>query len=132
MIAIDTNVLLRLLLDDDAVHARRSRTLVAAMVAANEPIFVNRVVLCETVWTLGRGYRYDRAQIALAIELLLAAPALRLEDGDAVEEALAIFRASAAGFVDALIGVLNRRTGCVTTYTFDSRAAATAEFSLVD
>jgi predicted nucleic-acid-binding protein len=132
LIAIDTNILLRLLLEDDAEQARQSRALVASMAAAHEPIFVNRAVLCETLWTLGRGYRYGRAQIARAIELLIAAPALRLEDADAVEEALTIFRVSGTGFVDTLIGVLNRRAGCATTYTFDRRAAATADFSAVE
>ncbi|MGE3295631.1 MAG: PIN domain-containing protein [Geminicoccaceae bacterium] len=132
MIGVDTNVLLRLLLDDDADQARRARALVAAAAEAHEPVFVNRAVLCETLWVLGRGYRFDRNQIARAVELLLAAPALRLEDHAAVDEALTVFRAGTLGFVDALIGVLNRRAGCATTYTFDRRAAEAGEFTAVE
>jgi predicted nucleic-acid-binding protein len=48
-----------------------------------------------------------------------------------VEEALRIFRATRADFADCLIGVLNRRAGCATTYTFDRRAAETADFAPV-
>lgn len=132
MIAIDSNVLLRLLLDDDADQARRARALVVAAAEAREPAYINRAVLCETLWVLGRGYRHDRSQIARAIELLLAAPAVQLEDGTAVEEALVVFRNGTLGFVDALIGVLNRRAGCSTTYTFDRRAAATTDFTAVE
>lgn len=78
------------------------------------------------------GYRFDRHQIARAVELLLAAPALRLEDHAAVDEALTLFRAGTLGFVEALIGVLNHRAGCRTTYTFDRRAAEAGEFSGVE
>ncbi len=49
----------------------------------------------------------------------------------AVETALDIFSTTRADFADCLIGVLNRRAGCATTYTFDRRAAATAEFTAV-
>ena len=131
MIGVDTNVLLRLLLDDDADQARRARARVAATAEAHRPVFVNRAVLCEALWVLGRGYRFDRDQLARAVELLLAAPALRLEDHAAVDEALTVFRAGTLGFVDALIGVLNRRAGCTTTYPFDRHAAEAGEFTAV-
>ena len=43
-----------------------------------------------------------------------------------------IFRATRADFADCLIGVLNRRAGCATTYPFDRRASATADFTAVE
>lgn len=132
MIGIDTNVLLRVLLDDDAEPASAARHLLSMQAASSQPVFVNRIVLCETIWTLSRGYRYSRAQIRQAVELLLAAPALRLEDEAAIEEALALFSTSRAGFTGALIGAINRRAGCASTYTFDRRAAETGDFSAVD
>ena len=131
MIAIDTNVLLRVLLSDDRAQAGRARQLLSAQASPARPAFVNRIVLCEAVWTLVTGYRYSREQVCEALELLLAAPALRLEDHAAVEEALAVFGHGRLGFTDALIGVLNRRAGCTTTYTSDRRAAASADFSAV-
>lgn len=131
MIAIDTNVLLRVLLNDDRAHASRARQLLSDRASPAHPAFVNRIVLCEAVWTLVTGYRYSRQQVCEALELLLAAPALRLEDHAAVEEALAVFGHGRLGFSDALIGVLNRQAGCATTYTFDRRAAETPDFSTV-
>ena len=131
MIGIDSNVLLRVLLDDDAAQAERARRLLATECSPQRPAFVNRAVLFEAVWTLSTGYRYSRAQLAAAIELLLSAPALMIEDREAVETALDIFSTTRADFADCLIGVLNRRAGCATTYTFDRRAAATAEFTVV-
>jgi predicted nucleic-acid-binding protein len=132
VIALDTNVLLRVLLDDDKAQAQHARRLLEFHCSAERPAFVNRAVFCEALWTLVRGCRYNHEQVCSAVELLLAAPALAIEDADAVEEALTAFRGSQAGFVDVLVGVLNRRAGCITTYTFDRRAAATPDFSVVD
>ena len=132
MIALDTNVLLLVLLDDDKAQAQRARQLLEFHCSAERPAFVNRTVLCEALRTLVRGYRYSHEQVCSAVELPLAAPALAIEDADAVEEALAAFRDSRVGFVDILVGVLNRRAGCMTTYTFARHAAATPDFSLVD
>ena len=131
MIGIDSNVLLRVLLGDDAAQAERARRLLATECSPRRPAFVNRAVLLEAVWTLATGYRYSRAQLAAAIELLLAAPALMIEDRAAVETALDIFTTTRADFADCLIGVLNRRAGCATTYTFDQAATARAELTAI-
>jgi predicted nucleic-acid-binding protein len=131
VIGVDSNLLLRAVLADDTGQAERARRLLAARCSPQRPGFVNRVVLCEAVWTLTTGYRFSRQQLAATLEQLLAAPALLFEDRPAVEAALPLFRSSRADFADWLIGVLNRRAGCETTYTFDRRAAATAEFSPV-
>jgi predicted nucleic-acid-binding protein len=128
MIGVDSNLLLRAVLADDTGQAERARRLLAERCSPQWPGFVNRVVLCEAVWTLTAGYRYSRQQLTATLEQLLAAPALLFEDRSAVEAALALFRSSRADFADCLVGVLNRRAGCATTYTFDRRAAETAEF----
>jgi predicted nucleic-acid-binding protein len=120
MIAIDSNVLLRVLLGDDQAQAERAGRLLATECSPQRPGFVNRGVLFEAVWTLSTGYRYSRAQLASAIELLLSAPALMIEDREAVETALDVFTSTTRiDFADALVGVLNRRAGCATTYTSD-------------
>jgi predicted nucleic-acid-binding protein len=132
MIGIDSNVLLRVLLGDDDGQAKRARQLLESQCSVERPAFVNRAVLFEAVWTLSRGYRYSRVQLAAAVKLLLAAPELMIEDHEAVESALGIFTTTRADFADCLIGVLNRRAGCETTYTFDRRAVATADFTAVE
>ena len=80
---------------------------------------------------LARTYRYSRQQIHDALMTILATPAFVIPERELVEEAMQFFRATRADFADALIGVLNRRAGCTTTYTFDRRAAVTAEFTAV-
>ena len=130
MIGIDSNVLLRVLLDDDAAQAERARRLLATECSPQRPAFVNRAVLFEAVWTLSTGYRYSRAQLASAIELLLAAPALMIEDREAVETALDIFTTTRADFADCLIGVKNAASGCTITHTFDRKAASLPQLSV--
>lgn len=129
MIGLDTNVLLRALLADQGAEGAAARGLLASRCSPAEPAFVNHVVLCEAVWVLARTYRYSREQILEALATILATPAFRLAERPLVEEAVRVFRDGRADFADALIGVLNRRAGCATTYTFDRRAAATAGFT---
>jgi predicted nucleic-acid-binding protein len=131
VIGLDTNVLLRALLDAQEAEGLRARELVAQRCADPESGFVNHVVLCEAAWVLARTYRYSRQQVHEALATILATPAFVIPERDLVEEAMQVFRATRADFADALIGVLNRRSGCATTYTFDRRAAATADFTAV-
>jgi predicted nucleic-acid-binding protein len=131
LIGLDTNLLLRALLLDEGAGSERARRLAADRCTPGGPGVINHMVLCEAVWTLARSYRYSRSQVADAVAAILAAPELRVLDREPVEDALDLFRTSRADFADALIGVLNRRAGCATTYTFDRRAAATADFTAV-
>lgn len=132
MIGLDTNVVLRALLRPGDSEGVRARELVASRCADPESGMINHVVLCETVWVLARTYRYSRQQLDDALEIILATPAFLIPERELVEEAIEIFRATRADFADALIGVLNRRAGCSTTYTFDRRAAATTDFTAVE
>jgi predicted nucleic-acid-binding protein len=132
MIGLDTSVLVRVLADEDDPQADRARELLVRLEDAGEIAWLNHVVLCEFAWVLRRTRRFTRAEIADLIATLMASRLIRVADHEAVEEALQIFRASRADFADALIGALNRRAGCATTYTFDQRAAETADFSLVE
>ena len=88
-------------------------------------------MLCEAVWVLVRTYRYTCMQALDAVAAILSTRELVGVDREAVEAALEIFAGTRADFAEALIGVLNRRAGCATTYTFDRRAAATADFTTI-
>lgn len=123
MIGLDTNVLLRCFIDDDPPQATLARQFVKDQCTPNNPGFVDRVALCEFVWVLSRGYRYDRAQIAAVVENLLASQDIVLEDHECARTALRIFGGHSIGFADALIGAVNRARGCEVTATFDRDAA---------
>lgn len=93
MIAIDTNVLLRYLLDDDAVQSEKA----AALINASEKVLVTDIVLVETIWSLkGKRYKLDHEGIAQTVNALFEEPNIRFEDGQAVWSALRDFRSALA------------------------------------
>jgi predicted nucleic-acid-binding protein len=127
---VDTNVLLRLLVADDAGQVARARAWLRAQ-SRDERFLINRIVLCELVWTLRSGYRFDRDQIADAIDRVLRSYAVVVEDYDSVGFALYLYRTSGADFADCLLGVTNGFLGCTNTVTFDQRAAELDEFEMI-
>lgn len=123
MIGLDTNVLVRLFVDDDPVQVRQAREFVNARCTPDEPGFVDRVALCELVWVLASGYGYGRDAVVKVIQTLLGSRDVVLEDREAVSAALRAFRVRGIDFADALIAVVNRSRGCEFTATFDRKAA---------
>jgi predicted nucleic-acid-binding protein len=131
MIGLDSNVLLRLIVDDDPAQSTRAARFVEARCSRENPGFVDRVALCETVWVLMRAYRFGRAETASVVADLLASTDIVIEDRDMVRTALSRFERNAADFADALIGLVNRSRGCTATATFDRRAGGMDEFVAV-
>jgi predicted nucleic-acid-binding protein len=123
MIGLDTNVILRCFVDDDPNQAGQARRFVAERCSRENPGFVDRVALCEMVWVMLRGHRFDRKKAADVVSRLLASSDIVLEDGDAVRAALRTFVERNVDFADALIGEVNRARGCEVTATFDRKAA---------
>ncbi|HET7135938.1 MAG TPA: type II toxin-antitoxin system VapC family toxin, partial [Casimicrobiaceae bacterium] len=123
MLGLDTNVLVRFLVRDDASQFAAARRVVGERRAAGELLFVSLLVLLETEWVLRSRYGLDKKVIAHTIDQLLAAAEVVIEDGSTVEEALFEWKDAAADFADCLIGARNRRAGCRATVTFDTRAA---------
>ena len=101
MIAIDTNVLIRVLVDDpDAPdQCEQARELLLTHGLA----WIAQIVLVETVWVLESVYGFGRAEILNIIERIRENPALELEAADRLDEALALYRDSTADFADSLI-----------------------------
>jgi predicted nucleic-acid-binding protein len=123
MIGLDTNLLLRWIVIDDDGQSARAEAFIDRTCSAAAPGFINRIVLCEFIWTLDRSYGYARAKIANAVDALLKNGALLVEDADHVEEVLPHYVAGRAGFADLLIAKINRARGCEATATFDRKAA---------
>lgn len=121
MIGIDTNVLLRLLLDDEPAQSARIEAWLASVPAAAGQIHIADVVLAETAWTLASAYRQSKAELVKGLRALLAEPVFSFEDRAAVEAAVAAFAAAASGFPDCLIVAKNQSLGCAATVTFDKR-----------
>ena len=114
MRAIDTNVLMRLLVRDDA------RQVAAAEVFVSKGAWISHLVLAETAWVLESVYGRDAKAIADTVEMLLRHAQLAVQDADIVRAALANFRRRpAAGFSDCLIVEIARRKGHLPLGTFD-------------
>ncbi len=122
MIALDTNVLVRFLVQDDPEQSRVAGEIIDQL-TDEAPGFVSREVLVELVWVLERAYRLARAEIAGAIDGLLASTELAVEGADAIGAALELYRNDGFGFADLMIAAAARRAGASELLTFDRKAA---------
>lgn len=122
MIALDTNILVRYLVNDDAPQAETARALMAEL-TVDSPGFVCREVLVELVWVLNRAYGFSRDQIASVLVDLASSAGLRIETVDDVVRAANGYRRGDAGFSDQMIAAAARRAGAVALYTFDRQAS---------
>lgn len=120
MRAVDTNVLVRLLINDEPDQA-----VVAQHVMAAEPVFVPKTVVLELEWVLRSVYRLSPASIATGIEGLLATAAIEVEDAAAVSRAVAWFR-EGLDFADALHLASSSHVGAFLTFDASLRRRATA------
>ncbi len=118
MVAIDTNVLVRLIVQDDDDQVADARSFVAS------GAWVSNLVLAETVWVLKAVYRKDRNELIFAVERLVEHDTIILEDEVAAKAALENFRTSSAlNFSDCLILQIARRAGHTPLGTFDRQLA---------
>lgn len=123
MLALDTNVLVRLLVADDAAQARRAEELIATEQLAGRPVLLSLLVLLETEWVLRSRYELPKGRIADAFSALLDTEALLIEDDEAVVRALHRWRRQNCGLADCLIAERHLSLGASATVTFDRQAA---------
>jgi predicted nucleic-acid-binding protein len=123
MLGIDTNVLVRLVVTDDAEQTRRARRLVEQALERDEVVLVSLLVLLESEWVLRSCYAFDKQTQLAIFRSLLEARELSFEDEPALEEALFRWKDAGCGFSDCLTTAHNRQLGCRATATFDGKAA---------
>jgi len=123
MIGLDTNILVRLLVRDDPAQTEKARHFIDTHCTPESPGYINCIVLAELVWVLDSVYRFGRAEIAAAVEGVLAGRDRVVEYRDEVQEALTAYKTSGIDFADILIGRVNLARGCSGTATFDRKAA---------
>lgn len=129
MIGVDTNILVRHLVQDDVEQAARATAFIEGRLTRDTPGFINRMVVVELIWVLETSYGFARNLVADLIDRLLRTAELVVEDADQVNEAIQRFRRSGADLADLLLAIGNARHGCSETYTFDRRAARAAGFA---
>jgi predicted nucleic-acid-binding protein len=122
MLGLDTNVLVRYLVQDDQAQYEKARRLIRREAARGEPIFVSLLVLLEIEWVLRSRYGLVKTEILATFSALLEAADLAFEDEASIESALYSWKDSTADFADCLIEARNRQLGCRATATFDAKS----------
>ncbi len=123
MVGLDTNVLLRYLVQDDPAQSPRATEIVERRLTRRDPGFVSLVSILEIVWVLGTLYKRSRFEIADHVEMVLAADTLEVQNEQEVYQAAVALRNGTGTFEVALIGSLGAWWGCSATLTFDQNAA---------
>jgi predicted nucleic-acid-binding protein len=128
VIALDTNVLVRFLVADDAEQHRRALTFIQRSLAAETTLLIPVIVLVETVWVLRRSYRLSRAEVATTLHRLVSARQLEIDSRDCVNRALRRFEAGKGDFSDYLIAEQAALKGAERVVTFDRALLAESGF----
>ena len=131
MVGIDTNVLVRHLVQDDIAQAGLARELIEEKCGSDDPGHIALIVLCELVWVLRGAYEYQRSEIGRALKQILLTDCFDVEDHALAWNALDDYAATGADYADCIIARLNARRGSRTTWTFDRKAAKLDGFSLL-
>jgi predicted nucleic-acid-binding protein len=114
MRAVDTNVLVRLLVRDDLDQVKAAESFIAP------GAWVSHLVLAQTLWVLDAVYDRNAEQIAAAIDRLLNHKHLTIQDAEVVTDALAQFKKRPAlGFSDCLVLEIARKAGHIPLGTCD-------------
>lgn len=131
MKAVDTNVLVRFLVNDDTAQASVVRGLFATAERQREAFWVPALVVLEAIWVLESAYGVSRSELIATLNDLLLLPVLEFEHRAAVQGMLASAAGNAGDLPDLLIAESARLAGCEATLTFDRKAARAAGFELI-
>lgn len=124
MIGLDTNVVVRYLVQDEPDQSKRANRVIEKAVASGDLLRISQVTLCEIVWVLERCYAIPKDELILVIKQLLQTRQIRIEQDDIAWQSLHDFEnSSGVDFSDCLIGRQNALHECLFTYTFDKNAA---------
>jgi predicted nucleic-acid-binding protein len=131
MIGLDTNILLRWLMADALTEKEDlgQAVLVGDFMSAEEDkLFVNHIVLVETIWVLKRRVKLSRTSLVAVMKSILDS-AIVVADPHTVRAAMDMYSRYPGDFSDHLIAAVNQQNGCRTTMTFDKAASKSPNFS---
>lgn len=123
--SVDTNVLVRLVTQDDALQAQAVDRLMAKHAKKGEMLFVPVTVVLELEWVLRAKLNQSKAQFIETLSALLTMIELSFESEDAIEQALADFEDGNADFGEYLHLAISRKNEATPFWTFDRKAAKT-------
>ena len=130
MKSFDTNVAVRLVVEDDPAQCERAERAFRRALAEGG-VFFSATVLVEVAWVLRVACKQDRATIAAALRKLVSATGVTVEHDAIVRRAIVAFETGPADFSDYLIRESSREASALPVLTFDERFARGADVELV-
>jgi predicted nucleic-acid-binding protein len=130
VIGLDTNVLVRYIMQDDTKQSPLATRFVESL-TPESPGFVPLVAIVELGWVLSSAYELGRGQLIEAVEALLRTKELVVEHGETVWKGLRLLQSARGDFADCLIACSAEATGCAKTMTFDRGAAKNGGMTLL-
>ena len=130
MIGLDTDVLVRYIMQDDPKQSPKASALIESLNADNLG-FITLVSIVELYWVLTTSYELTGQQVKQALEALLRTKQIIVDRADQVLRALRVFDDGKADFADCLIERTAVSAGCEQTMTFDVGAAKHAGMTLI-
>jgi predicted nucleic-acid-binding protein len=131
MIGLDTNILIRYIVEDDPVQLRKATECIEQHLTERNYGFISTVVIAEIAWVLESVYGFTHTEIAAAIERILQIEVLVVQNESDVFTAMIAVREGRGSFADALIGAINTQADCSRTLTFDRKALRLPGFELL-
>jgi predicted nucleic-acid-binding protein len=130
MIGLDTNVLVRYIMQDDPKQSPKATKLIESLDADHRG-FITLISVVELYWVLTSCYELSGQQVKQALEALLRSKQILVDHADQVLRALRVFDDGKADFADCLIERIAASVGCEQTMTFDVGAAKHAGMALI-
>jgi predicted nucleic-acid-binding protein len=130
VIGLDTNVLVRYIMQDDPKQSAKASVLIESL-DRDRPGFISTVAVVELYWVLTASYALTGQQVAQALGAILQTKQFVVERADQVTRALRLFNQGGADFADCLIGSAATAAGCDSTMTFDVKASKHAGMTLI-
>jgi predicted nucleic-acid-binding protein len=131
MIGLDTNILVRHIVQDDPVQSSKATHFIERVLTEQNPGFLSTMAMAEAAWVLERVYTLADDEIVAVIERILQIEVLVVEHEQEVFAAMLALKEGRGSFADALIGALNTEAGCSRTLTLDRKALRLPGFELL-
>ncbi len=131
MKGIDTNVLVRFLVDDDRSQSKKVYKLFKRIESDNSELFVPLLVVLELIWVLDSAYEISRSDIIESISDLLLMPILKFEHQSVLQQFTCFARKNNYDLSDLIIAFSAKKCGCEDVITFDKKAAQSNLFELI-
>ena len=120
---LDTNVLVRYLLNDDKRQSAMARFFIQKAIENGEAVRISLLTILETEWVLRSYGKRDKATVIEVFQALLEARDVEIELEESLEQALHYYKNSNADFADCLMTSRYQRSGCTAMMTFDDKAS---------